>query len=308
VPEQKPGANDTITLMVMEGPTGNIRRVSVRKSWLRKVAGAVAVALCVAIGLSVDYVRVRVQVAELEDLRLETSEQREHIQQYSGHVEELAQRLARVDQLERKLRVITNLDPADPLPLPGIGGQDGDDLGPEAAWLTRAQRHKRIVEGFGALTGAADVQTGSLEKLLAHLEENSARLLHTPSISPTKGWLTSTFGYRTSPFTNTREFHRGIDIAGRSGTPVYATANGTVRFAGNRRALGKAIVLRHGYGVETKYGHLKEVLVAEGDKVKRGQKIGLMGSTGRSTGPHLHYQIEVERKPVNPGNYILEEE
>ena len=92
-----------------------------------------------------------------------------------------------------------------------------------------------------------------------------------------------------------------IDIQGKS---VMVQVDGTVV----RLPLGKSIFLRHGYGVETKYGHLKEVLVSEGDKVRRGQKIGLMGSTGRSTGPHLHYQIEVERKPVNPRNYILEEE
>jgi len=298
--------HDTITLMVMQGPTGNIRKIQLRRSWLKKGAGGALIALCVIIGLSVDYVRVRVQLDELDDLRVESSEQREQIGEYSAQMGEIAQKLAQIDQLERKLRVITNLDPGDPMALPGIGGTGDEDLGADGGWQPRSRRHKAMLEGLGALAAAGSAKNTSLEGLLAHLEENSARLLRTPSIAPTKGWMTSTFGYRTSPFTGKREFHRGLDIAGRAGTPVLATADGVVQFAGARRALGKSVVLRHGYGVETKYGHLQEVLVQSGDKIRRGQKIGLMGSTGHSTGPHLHYQLEVNRKPVDPQNYILD--
>jgi murein DD-endopeptidase MepM/ murein hydrolase activator NlpD len=298
--------NDTITLMVMQGPTGTIRRIHVRRSWLRKAASGAAVAVCVLIGMSVDYVRARVQLGELDDLRAETGEQRARIDQYSDQIGEIAQKLAKIDQLERKLRVITNLDPADPMPLPGIGGTGEEELGADDAWLSRSKRHKGMIAGLGTLSSASEAKNDSLETLLAHMEEHSARLLQTPSIAPTRGWMTSGFGYRTSPFTGNREFHRGIDIAGRAGTPVVATADGVVQFAGSRRAFGKSVTLRHGFGVETKYGHLEELLVREGDKIKRGQKIGLMGSTGRSTGPHVHYQLEVNRKPVNPQNYILD--
>jgi murein DD-endopeptidase MepM/ murein hydrolase activator NlpD len=292
--------------MVMQGPTGNIRRIHIKRSWLRRAASGGLVAACVLIGLSVDYVRARVQLVELDDLRNESSQQREQIDAYSDQMGQIANKLVQIDQLERKLRVITNLDPADPLPLPGIGGTGDEDLGAEDAWQPRAQRHKGMLEGLGALSSASAAKSASLETLLAHLEENSARLLHTPSVAPTKGWMTSAFGYRTSPFTGKREFHRGIDIAGRMGTPVFATADGVVQVAGGRRGLGNSVILRHGYGVETKYGHLQEVLVRVGDKVKRGQKLGTMGSTGRSTGPHLHYQLEVNRKPVDPQNYILD--
>jgi murein DD-endopeptidase MepM/ murein hydrolase activator NlpD len=305
VPEPR-DVHDTITLMVMQGPTGNIRKIQVSRASIKKGLSSALIVLCVMIGLSVDYVRARVQLSELSDLRVESGEQREQIDEYSAQMGEIAQRLAQIDQLERKLRVITNLDPADPMPLPGIGGTGDEDLGADGGWQPRSRRHKGMLEGLGALSAASSAKNSSLEGLLAHLEENSARLLQTPSIAPTKGWMTSTFGYRTSPFTGNREFHRGIDIAGRAGTPVLATADGVVQHAGARRALGKSVILRHGYGVETKYGHLQEVLVQPGDRVKRGQKIGLMGSTGRSTGPHLHYQLEVNRKPVDPQNYILD--
>ena len=131
-------------------------------------------------------------------------------------------------------------------------------------------------------------------------------LAATPSVTPTKGWVTSGFGYRSSPFTRNREFHRGIDIAGRVGTSVVAPADGRVRFVGSKRSLGNSIVLEHGYGIESLYGHLSELGVKVGQRVRRGEQIGAMGSTGRSTGPHLHYQVEVNGAPVNPRNYILD--
>jgi murein DD-endopeptidase MepM/ murein hydrolase activator NlpD len=145
-----------------------------------------------------------------------------------------------------------------------------------------------------------------LAGLITHLEDQTARLLATPSIAPTKGWATSGFGYRTSPFTGNREHHRGLDIAGRSGTAVKAPSDGKVVYVGRKRALGNTVVIRHGYSIETIYGHLSEVLVKPGQKVERGEMIARMGSTGRSTGPHLHYQVEVNKKAVNPRNYILD--
>ena len=229
------------------------------------------------------------------------------VRQRRAELATISEELTRISGFDRKLRVITNLDPADPLPLPGIGGVEGDLVGvAELATLTRDRRHQRILEGLGHLTDAASAEAESLSALIAHLEDQTTRLRTTPSISPTKGWVTSGFGYRTSPFTANREFHRGLDIAGRLGTPVYAPADGKIRFAGNRRALGNTVAISHGYGVETLYGHMHELKVKGGQKVVRGQEIGLLGSSGRSTGPHLHYQVQVNGVPVNPRNYILD--
>jgi murein DD-endopeptidase MepM/ murein hydrolase activator NlpD len=292
--------------MVMQGTAGSIRRIHLRRSWIRRALYGAAVVFAVLLGVSIDYVRVRMELVELDDLRGESAEQRSEIEAYASQVDEIAKKLAHVDRLERKLRVITSLDPADPLPLPGIGGTDDEDLRADGAWLSRTTRHRRLMDSFGKLSEAAGTQAQTLEQLLAHLEANSAKLLATPSVAPTKGWVTSTFGYRTSPFTGNREFHRGLDIAGRLGTPVVASAAGVVAFAGNDRGLGKSVYIRHDYGVVTKYGHLSDIAVKAGESVKRGQKLGTMGSTGRSTGPHLHYQVEVNQKPVNPQDYILE--
>jgi len=299
--------NDSVTLMYVPGETGRIRRFTIRKAWIRRTV-LLLVGSSVALGLlSVDYVRVRRQVAELGALREETQDQRQQILDYSRQMDEISSRLDQIARLDRKLRVITDLDPADQLPLPGIGGLEGSVLEPhQLTRATRQTRHRRMTEMLSQINEAAAAEASSLETLIAHLENETARLGSTPSIAPARGWITSTFGHRVSPFTGNREFHRGLDIAGRMRTPVVAPADGEVIFAGTKRALGNTITLRHGYGIETIYGHLSELSVRRGERVKRGQKLGLMGNTGRSTGPHLHYQVQINGKPVNPQNYILD--
>lgn len=300
-------SSEVSTFLYVPSESGRIRRFHVRRVWLRRLAGALVLA-SIGIGLlAIDYVRARRQLPELERLRAETAEQSEQIQSYSVRLEKISTHLVRISRLDRKLRVITDLDPADPLPLPGIGGIEGDLLEMhDLTGLTRDRRHERLTDGLRRLDEASAVQAESLAALISHLEDQTARLSATPSIPPTKGWITSTFGPRASPFTGNREFHRGVDIAGRTGTPVLAPADGQVIFAGRRRALGLAITIRHGYDIETLYGHLSEIMAKRGDKVRRGQQIGVMGNTGRSTGPHLHYQVQVADRAVNPQNYILD--
>ena len=299
------GDPDVVTFMYVPGRSGRIRRYSVPRGWLRRASIAGVVVSVLMLGLGVDYVRARHQLGELDYLRKETTEQREQIRAYADRVTEIADHLARVSQFDRKLRVITNLDPADPLPLPGIGGVESDKFS-TAGGLTRGGRHRRMLSNFGRLSEAANAEAESLHALVVHLENQQARLAATPSVVPTRGWVTSGFGHRSSPFTGHREIHRGIDIAGRMDTPVIAPADGVVRYAKDRRALGNAMSISHGYGIETIYGHLSEFRVKPGEKIRRGQVIALMGNTGRSTGPHLHYQVEVNGKPVNPQNYILD--
>ncbi len=299
--------SEIVTFMYVPGESGTIRRYQVRRSRIRKCVYAALLASAVLVAGSVDYVQARRGMTELERLRAETGVQREQLQAYAARMETVANRLTAIDSLERKLRVITNLDPSDPTPLSGIGGVDSGLLdSQDLAWLSPSRRHQKMTESFDRLGEASDAQAESLAALITHLEDQTARLLATPSIAPTKGWATSGFGYRTSPFTGNREFHRGLDIAGRSGTNIKAPSNGRVAFVGRKRALGNTVILSHDYGIETIYGHLDEVVVKPGAKVARGDLIARMGTTGRSTGPHLHYQVEVNKKPVTPRNYILD--
>jgi murein DD-endopeptidase MepM/ murein hydrolase activator NlpD len=143
--------------------------------------------------------------------------------------------------------------------------------------------------------------------LLEYFRDRVDRMRFTPSLIPAEGRLSSEFGYRYNPFTGVRTFHNGLDVANRIGTPIYAPADGIVRVTGVMGALGKTIRIDHGYNIVSKYGHLSQIFVGLNQKVKRGERIALMGTSGRSTGPHLHYQVEVKRRPVNPRLFILDE-
>ncbi|MHA7840158.1 MAG: M23 family metallopeptidase, partial [bacterium] len=142
--------------------------------------------------------------------------------------------------------------------------------------------------------------------LLGQLEDKREKLVSMPSIWPSRGWLTSRFGPRVSPFTGRRQQHNGIDIAAASGTPIVAPARGRVSFVGRKGPLGNALVLDHGFGVKTVYGHTREIHVRSGETVERGQRIAAIGTSGRSTGPHLHYVVEVNGKARDPLDYIFD--
>jgi murein DD-endopeptidase MepM/ murein hydrolase activator NlpD len=160
----------------------------------------------------------------------------------------------------------------------------------------------RALDNLEDESALSEQDKSELHKLL---EEQKTLLASTPSIWPTKGWLSSSFGMRVSPFTGRKEFHKGIDISTRIKSPIYAPADGIVSYVGRDRGYGKMVWLRHGNGILTKYAHLNTALVKKGQHVKRGETIALVGNTGRSTGPHLHYEVHLNGVAVNPIRYIL---
>ncbi len=137
-------------------------------------------------------------------------------------------------------------------------------------------------------------------------EDSLSYWASSPSLWPVKGWLTSGFGYRYSPWGGNVKMHKGVDIAAPIGTTVLAPSDGVVVFSGGKGGYGNTIILDHGYGIKSLFGHNSELFVMEGDQVKRGQKISAVGSTGASTGPHLHYEVHVDGIPTDPMNYIIE--
>lgn len=152
----------------------------------------------------------------------------------------------------------------------------------------------------------AEWQEQNVLKLWERLSNRRSLLKATPSIMPVRGWVTSDFGYRVDPFLQKSVMHNGMDIAARLGSKIRAPADGVVTFVGNGNSSGKVVVIDHGYGVQTRYAHNSVNKVDVGDSIRRGQVIALVGNTGRSTGPHVHYEVHVNGVPVNPRNYILE--
>jgi len=153
---------------------------------------------------------------------------------------------------------------------------------------------------FGVLRDLLQGLENRLTYVRRNVEKREALAAATPSIWPAHGWLTGTFGGRPDPFTGEPDFHQGIDISTDKGNPVYATADGTVASAAPAGEYGNLIVLTHEFGLSTRYGHLSRFNVHAGERVARGDVIGYVGSTGRSTGAHLHYEILANGKQINP--------
>jgi len=153
---------------------------------------------------------------------------------------------------------------------------------------------------FGLLRTLLESLESRLSTVSRTVDRRNALAAATPSIWPAKGWLTSTMGRRSDPITGGADFHAGLDIAGERGQPVFATAAGTVTHVGYQGGYGNLIVLDHGFGLQTRYGHLLNYTVKQGAKVNRGDVIGHVGNTGRSTGYHLHYEVLANGKLLNP--------
>jgi len=146
----------------------------------------------------------------------------------------------------------------------------------------------------------------TLESSLTSIEgELKGLIASIPIIWPTKGWVSSGFGRRKDPVTGQPDYHNGVDIANHKGTPVYAPGDAVVKFVGYGKANGRSVILDHGQGITTQYAHLSKTHVKKGDRIKQDQRIAAIGSTGKSTNPHLHYEVRVNRVPIDPRRYLI---
>ncbi len=220
-----------------------------------------------------------------------------------------------LEELEDKLRTIAGLKPRERSEMGSIvGGQGGPD------WETTFQESQTLESQKAndepwlqysvdeLLDGSLDLKD-SFSQVLDIFEREKARLQSVPSICPVasqEAWISSGFGYRKDPITGERRFHEGCDIVAPRGTPVIAPADGIVSFAGWRDGMGRLVEIEHGYGYSTGYAHNSKLLVRKGDIVKRGDVMAHVGSSGRSTGPHLHYEVRLDGKLVNPYQYLVE--
>ena len=224
----------------------------------------------------------------------------QQLQALTVRIAELQARLVRLDALGERLAVAAELDVSEfnfDQP-PALGG-------PEIAAVTQADTGYSPPDFVDAIDdllrhiNEREQQLGILESLLANRKLQDDVFLAGRPIK--KGWMSSAFGYRADPFSGRRAMHQGIDFAGDDGDDIIAVAAGVVTWSGERRGYGNLVEIDHGEGYRTRYAHSKENLVVAGDIVKKGQVIALMGSTGRSTGPHVHFEVHKDGKVVNPG-------
>jgi len=293
------------TVFVVPQDPSRVRKLRLPLNLLRAIFIMLGISFAAFSFMIFDYTQVKLKTHELNSLKKENAVQKIQLQAFASKVSDLEFHMAKLKQFDKKLRIITNMEvPAGSSQVLGIGGPSFEE---DTATLegARAGLIKQMHSDLDQLKAEAMAQEKSFTELNEHLFKQTSLFASTPAIWPARGWVTSNFGYRISPFTGLRQMHEGMDIANAMGTLVLAPANGIVSRVDRENGLGKNITINHGYGILTKYGHLSETYVHVGKRVKRGEKIAAIGNTGRSTGPHLHYEIVVNGVNINPEKYIL---
>ena len=289
------------TVVIADRSTGTVRRVTIRL-WPSLAVAAGVLALPVLMGLgarwsaSSEILHWRSTAASLE---IENASYREATAQLSAQISALQ---SAVDDIGERAAV----DPAasramDKLPA-GVRtrAMGGNNPGAVAPAIISGSAFAQADAAFTVLSDILSMLETRLATVRTGVERRQALAAATPSIWPVAGWLSSSFGNRRDPFTGNTDFHPGLDISADRGEPVLATADGTVTTSGYHGSYGNLVVLDHGFGISTKYGHLSRFAVMTGQQIRRGDVVGYVGSTGRSTSPHLHYEVWVNDKLTNP--------
>jgi murein DD-endopeptidase MepM/ murein hydrolase activator NlpD len=322
-------------------------RRGLTKSWTLSAAWMKAFAILgftmsvIGAAAVVDYVGLLLSAGQSKVLKAENDQLKRQFQVVESKLSSLESSLERVQNFTRKLKAITNVEDSDRAvtlavgPIPKLGEDLGDDakvefdreptsemLVKESAFSEKlpvdeqgGELVRDVARNYASLSvridravKATQLREQGVLQLWESLSERQSLVNATPNIKPSRGWFTSRFGYRVDPFTGRPEMHAGLDIAAPPGTPVYAPADGIISYIGFEGGYGKIVSIDHGYGVVTRFAHNSRVFVEQGQKVSRRDVISAIGSTGRSSGPHLHYEVRVNGVPVDPENYVLDEE
>lgn len=281
---------------------GTARAVTVKFSLFRLyvAAGFFLVAALVLGFLSVEYADKASDETRLKRLIADTERQDKYLVQLDARRKSLQNDVLTQARFDDNIRLVHDLDTIDKeIREAGIGGPLGN-----VAHLMKIGRDEKV-DRLELAIRQAELQKQSYEEILKTAEREKHILDHTPSIKPTIGPAVSGFGWRRNPLFGGVQFHKGLDIATPTGSPVVAPADGVVKFSGMKGGYGYVVFLDHGYGFETRYAHCSAILVSEGQNVKRGDLVALVGTTGWSIGPHLHYEVLVNHIHVDPSRYVL---
>jgi murein DD-endopeptidase MepM/ murein hydrolase activator NlpD len=291
-------ADGFYTLIIVPDAKARFRKIRVPLRLIRWGLPCLAVLASLGLVGLVYFTRVSWEVYSLRRLRTENAALVEKTREYEQRQGLVQARLRQLESLVTKLGVMAGLEKT--LPDSALGGVGGvlniDTMSPSLDPRSLDQATKTL----------SDLESRS-KHLEAFFADQRVLLASTPSIWPVRGYLSATFGHRIDPFTNQRDFHSGIDISTPSGTKIIAPADGVIVSCGTKSGYGNTLVIDHGFGVVTRYGHLDGFNVRPGQRVHRNDVIGFVGNTGRSTAPHLHYEVWVRDQAQNPIQYILDE-
>jgi murein DD-endopeptidase MepM/ murein hydrolase activator NlpD len=329
-----------ITLYFVNHESGASRKIVLSTTALKLSLMATGLVVMIFVAGLVDYFGLVLEALENKKLEAENVQLRSQFEMVEGKLSSLENSLERVKTFTNKLKLITNIETEDRVtkltmgtkPAPGQNVEEYEPMNqrmsPEemaqqdqmfprikpldedkgnVAEQTSTQDYSTLVIRIDKAVRETQLKEQSVIELWESLSERQSLLNATPNIKPARGWLTSKFGYRLNPFTNKMQMHAGLDIAAAPGSPVYSPADGVVIFASYDETYGKLVSIDHGYGVTTRFAHNSQIYVSLGQKVTKYDVIASVGNTGRSTGPHLHYEVRINGTPVDPINFILDE-
>lgn len=297
-----------VTIVLLPDGTRKVKQIKIPKIFLRFFLLFCILVTGLLAWTFTDYYNIKTQSPKRAQLLEENRKQQAQLAALAHKIDKINGKMVELIEFDNKLKVMADLEPGeDNTRFLGIGGSDPALMDAE---YTVEKGLKKLVslyhQSLDNIDTAISVETIEKEELYEFMVNQKSMLSCTPSIWPVKGWVNNGFGWRKSPFTGEREFHKGLDIAARRGSPVIAPADGYVSVVVvNDFSFGNYITISHGYGYKTRYGHLDKILVKKGQSVNRGDKIGLVGNTGRSTGSHLHYEVLVDGVHDNPKKYII---
>lgn len=323
--------NDPLTLVVLSKSHLEVQKVHLSSRSLKWLKWGLVSSLLL---FTFSFVFLLLYLMDLPNRQLLKNENyalRNELNNLHYHMDTLQSTVNRMSRFDQKLRALTEVD-KEFAKIRGPRGQGGGeitmnlsdevfDLGEseissETLQIDDEARYvldrrstfmvEKIYSWMRRLYKSSELESQSLEELFEVLKGREIQLAATPSILPVRGWVTSHYGHRLDPFTGRRKMHRGMDVAARKGAPVVSPAEGTVSFAGKNGSYGNTVMVFHGYGVSTLYAHMEDVLVRPGQRVSRGDILGTIGSSGRSTGTHLHYEVTVHGVSVNPRKFVLD--
>ncbi|MGQ0505006.1 MAG: M23 family metallopeptidase, partial [Myxococcaceae bacterium] len=275
-------ANKTFTLIVVPDHNSEVKRYRIQNGLILQALVGLLVLFGVGTGATIHYFQVAKDAAENRILREENLTLKGQLKSIRERIDHIGSTLDRVERFDQKLRSITLLSdpqrnlamgPTEPgVKVPGTGSDS------PFSRLTSSENPKALNSRLDKLSAEATRQEQSLQELTAYFQDQKSLLASTPSIWPARGWVTSDFGQRLDPYTADRIMHAGLDIAAEHGRPVAAPSDGIVVFAGLEGGYGNVLVIDHGYGIKTRYGHLSAISVKAGEKVKRGQQVAFVGN------------------------------
>jgi murein DD-endopeptidase MepM/ murein hydrolase activator NlpD len=338
-------SDKTYNVIITGNHKSPIRMLTLSRGWIHFSLFVLAVTVLILIGIVGDYFHLVAQSNENKILKVKNEQMEKQYVNLAAKLSSLELQIEKVKSLSTKLKAITDVSDEDREldlvfntdPRPGENiitdkgnrdlantkgeGQEHNDIEDSKLTLFKWPLFSRSPNAIQSSSTKffSDLEVRimqsskvsqkvelNMSKLWDNLSERRDLLDHTPSIYPAYGWVSSHFGYRNDPFTGKVTLHKGLDVAGPIGTPVFSPAAGVVSYVGYEPGYGKIVSIDHGFGVVTRFAHNSKVFVKVGQQITRRDKISAIGNTGRSSGPHVHYEVRVNGIPVDPKNYVLE--